>query len=292
MPNIEGWIHDEVEVEKVLATLENPYFSKAADVLTTSGKGKSAFLYKNFKNLGIVFPQPIQNSVGDCVSHATSTAVDTLLVTEIAIGERESWVARTASEYIYNISRVVIGGNRFRSDGSINAWAAKGISDYGTLIRIKYNSVDLIKYSDTRAREWGSTKLPQELMEEAKKHNIQTFSAVKNFSEACDSLYNGYPIIVASSQGFSDNRDNDGFCRPSGTWQHSMAVTGYKDDNRPGVVINNSWPGFLPGENKWGLPPSSFFCDAEIFNRMCQFNDTFSFSGFNGYKLRPNARVI
>ena len=231
-------------------------------------------------------------AVHNCVSHASAIAVDTLSVCEIAAGERETWEARAASEYIYSISRVIIGGNRFSGDGSVNAFAVKGMRDYGTLRRKKYNSIDLTIYNPTRARQWGSQKISTELIELAKPNNVTKFAAISNFEEACDALYNGYPIIVASSQGFASRRDTDGFAAPQGKWMHSMAIIGYKDDKRPGVLIQNSWPGYLAGPNPHDLPDSAFWCDADVFNRMCKFQDTFSIAGFNGFKLRANARVL
>ena len=290
--NTNGWIPMPEAVDEVMATMDQPYFFQAADILTSSGKGKEAHLYKNFAKLGIPYPKPLQVSAPDCVSHATSLAGDTLAVTEIVNGEREAWVARSANEYFYHVSRVIIGKNRISGGGSINAWAAKGFAEYGSLRRIKYPSIDLTEYSGSRSQKWGSSQIPKELFQSAKPNNIRSFAAIKNFSEAADSLYNGYPIIVASNQGFTSKRDRDGFCAPSGTWGHAMAVLGYKDDERPGVVIANSWPSFLPGENQWELPPSCFFCDADVFDRMCRFNDTFSFSGLNGFKPHPNARII
>jgi hypothetical protein len=287
-----GWVNNPEAVEEVMAEMAQPYFFQAADVLKASGKGKEAYLYKNFKKLGIAYPSPIQTTVGDCVSHAVSLAGDALAATEIANGERESWVARSANEYFYHVSRVIIGKNRINGDGSINAWAAKGFAEYGSLRRIKYNASDLTEYSPKKSRSWGMSQIPKDLYQIAKVNNIGAFAAIKNFGEAADSLFNNYPIIVASNQGFSSKRDKDGFCAPSGTWGHSMAVLGYKDDERPGVVICNSWPSFLPGANQWELPPSAFFCDAEVFDRMCRFNDTFSLSGFNGFKPKIDARVI
>jgi hypothetical protein len=289
-----GWIYDPKMVEEMIKDAERPFFSQAANILGSSGKGKRALLFKNFEKLGIPFPKPLQVSEPDCVSHAASLSLDTLKVTEIVNGERERWVARSASEFIYHCSRVIIGKNRLRgSGGSINGWAIKGLNLYGSLWRMPYSSADLSVYSGGRSRDWGNNSIPQALFPEAKPYNIREYAIVKNFENACDSLYNGYPIIVASDQGFSNTRDKDGFASPRGTWQHAMSVLGFKDDDRrPAVLIANSWPSYLPGPNEFGLPPSSFWCDAEVFNRMCRFNDTYSMSGFEGFKLKPDARII
>lgn len=288
-----GWNHNPEEIEVLISQMTQPFFAQAGDVLKDTGKGKSRVFYTEFKPLGINYPKPLQVNIGDCVSQAASISNDCLIVSEITAGEREKWVARTACEYIYHTSRVIIGKGRFRGqDGSLNGWAVKGMQEYGILSRIKYDSVDMSNYDESRAVKWGDNKIDSKILDLGKEHTVQKYSIISNFEDAMNSLYNGFPILVASNQGFSNKRDKEGFAAPSGNWGHSMGVIGYKDDKRPAVLIQNSWPSYLPGENPLGLPPSSFWCDADVFNRMCKFNDTYSIAGFNGYKLRSDMRVI
>lgn len=287
--NINGWLADDDLADELISSMDNPFFSSAAPILKGSGKGKEIFLYKCFTKIGVPYPKPLQTKAPDCVSHACALAVDTLKAVEIVSGQREEYVARTVSEFIYSVSRVVIGMGRLgRGGGSMNGWAFKAMKEYGTLCRQKYSDIDLTNYSSERAIQWGNQKLPAGLMEIAKEHYIGEYALIRNFADACDSLINGYPIAVASGQGFSRTRDKDGFCRPEGTWQHSMSCNAYSDNpKRPFVVINNSWPGYLSGPaTDYELPESSFCCDAEVFDRMCQRNDTFSLCDFNGYKKR------
>lgn len=286
--NVNGWLPNDELMDELVSSLENPYFEVAGSALKGSGKNKSIFLYEAFTKVGIPYPKPLQTSAPDCVSQSCSLAVDTLKVVEILSGQREEFLSRTACEYIYSVSRMLIGAGRLgRGGGSINGWALKGIKQYGVLRRQKYGKVDLTTYSSSRAVDWGNQKLPQTLTDIGKEFNIGEFTQIKNFEQACDSLINGYPIVVASNQGFSRTRDKFGFCRPEGNWNHSMGCTGYKDDSRPAVVINNSWPGYLSGPaTDYKLPESSFFCDAETFNKMAARGDTFALCDFNGYQLR------
>lgn len=214
-----GWVDDKDTVDAMKSEMVNPFFSAAAPMIKGSGKGKIELLHLNFNKLGIPFPLRFQK-IGDCVSMGHALAVDTLKVTEIVNGDREEWVAPTSTEDIYSGSRVIIGGNRLRDDGSIGAWACKYMRDYGTLLRKKYSFADLTTYSGSRAREWGSKKLWPELYTEAKLHSVMEYTAVESYNDVIDSIYNGYPVTICSNQGFISTRDKDGFARASGTWNH------------------------------------------------------------------------
>lgn len=292
--NDQGCIHNPAFVEEVVSQMTNPFFASAAPSAAGSGKNKLILLHENYKKLKIPHPKPLQTTVGDCVSHACATALDYLCVTEIANGEREKWIARTASEFIYSNGRVIIGKGRLGSgDGSLNAWTLKAMQELGTLIRQRYSKVDLTEYSPSRARTWGNTKVPTTLLDISKDYFITGYKLIKSFDEAMDALASNCPIVVASNQGFTKKRDKDGFCSPSGSWSHSMAVIGGDSTGkRPGVAILNSWPGYLSGPNPYQLPESAFMCDAHVFDRMAKsYGDTFALFGFNGYKLQIDTEV-
>lgn len=292
----QGWINDQKIVEEIKASMKNPFFYQAAPMIKGSGKGKMALLHLNFDKLKIPFPLRFQ-TIGDCVSQATALCVDTLKVNEIVNGEREQWVAETSTEDIYYGSRVVVGGNRISGDGSVGAWAVKYIhqSKYGTLVRKKYDFDDLSVYSGAKARQWGSNRnIPKGLLDEAKLHPITDFTSVQSYEDVIDALYNGYPINVCSNQGFAYTRDKDGFSSPKGSWGHSMAIIGFDDSfKRPGVLICNSWGAkWNSGPKRHNQPDGSFWVDAEIIERMVRQGDSWAISGFEGFKLRPNARII
>lgn len=292
---LQGWIPMPQDVDIVKSEMANPLFYQAAPLLKGSGKGKIALLHNNFKKLGIPFPLRFQK-IGDCVSMGAALANDTLKVTEIVNGEREAWVAETSTEDLYSGSRVIIGGNRIRGDGSIGAWVVKYMHEdkFGTLARIKYEFADMTKYDGNRARSWGSKRMPDALLNEAKKHPITGYTSVETYEDVIDSLYNGYPVIICSNQGFASKRDDDGFARAQGSWGHCMALLSFDDEyKRPGCLCVNSWgPAWITGPKRHDQPDGSFWMDAEIVERIVKQGDSWAISGFKGFKPKADARVL
>jgi hypothetical protein len=290
--NVNGWVDDPQEFEDQLTAMSEPFFAGAAPILKDSGKNKVVLLYKILEEIAGFIPEPLQTRAPDCVSHACGFCLDVLSAVEIKFGDREEWLARTASEPIYSNARVKIGRGMFRA-GTTNTHAIQSMIKYGTLIRKKYGRVDLTKYTSNRAITWGNQDLPKSLLDISKNYTISDFNLIQNYNEARDAIANGYPVAVASSQGFSNKRDNEGFCAPRGTWRHSMAVVAVDDSyRRPGVLIQNSWPKYLSGPTRHDNPQSSFWCDADVFDRMCRYKDTYCIVDFNGYKKRKiNTKV-
>lgn len=292
----QGWVNDKAAVEEIKSFMRNPFFYQAAPMIKGSGKGKISLLHMNFSKLNIPFPLRFQK-IGDCVSMGTALAVDTLKVTEIVNGEREQWIAETSTEDIYYGSRVIIGGNRIGGDGSVGAWAAKYIhkDKYGTLVRKKYDFGDLTVYSGPKARLWGANRdVPKGLLDEAKLHPITDYTSVQSYEDVIDSLYNGYPVIICSNQGFNSTRDSEGFARPQGSWAHCMMLIAFDDEyKRPGCLCVNSWgPHWITGPKRHLQPDGSFWVDASIVEKIVRQGDSWAISGFEGFKLKADARVI
>ena len=181
---------------------------------------------------------PINNqTIGDCVSQGEAGACQVLICTDIVLrGEAEEWRGLVATEPIYAGSRVEIGGGRISGDGSVGAWAARWVVEYGVLVRRKYEvdgiEFDLTEYDGDRARAWGRRGVgcPNGLELIAKEHPVKTTSLCTGYDQARDSIANGYPVTVASNRGFNDVRDSEGFLRPSGTWSHEMYFCGVDDE--------------------------------------------------------------
>ena len=243
------------------------------------------------------FPKRKQ-TIGDCVAHGAAYAVDAVKSVDIVLKkEFEEWVDETATEDIYAGSRVQIGGGRIRGDGSIGAWAARYVNEYGALPRGKYGNVDLTTYSGSKARSWGkgSAGVPKSLIPTAKKHPIQTVSKVTTYEEVRDLIANGYAVTIASMQGFSSKRDSEGFAKPQGSWAHQMSILAVDDEyKRPGVLVQNSWGTWNSGPKRHDQPNGSFWVDAEeIERRILKKGDSWAFSGYEGFKPRElNTRII
>src|SRR5436305_790065 len=119
-----GWIHDPDEVQRVLAGMPRPYFAAATPHLDGSGAGQTTLLYKAFKDVndGRYIDYPAQ-AIGDCVSHGFGHGIDLLEAVQIALGHKAAEFKQTATEAIYGMARVAIGGQRGSySDGAVGAW--------------------------------------------------------------------------------------------------------------------------------------------------------------------------
>ncbi|MFO0806493.1 MAG: hypothetical protein U0791_25590 [Gemmataceae bacterium] len=236
---------------------------------------------------GDVLPPRDQRSVGSCVAFGTASAIEHLLCVQIANGTGEEY-RDLAQEVIYGGSRVEIGGGTIRGDGSIGAWAARFATEYGVIARGQHGSHDLRAYDEARCREYGRRGVPDELEPLAKRHPVKSTSNVRSWDECRAAIRNGYPIAVCSSQGFTMTRDADGFCRPSGTWMHCLAIVGIRGGARPGAFLLNSWgPNAHTGPRGPGDPsPAGFWADAKTVDRMLKQGDSWAFSAAVGFPPR------
>lgn len=302
-----GWKPEPREVEAFVSRLERPLFALAAPDLKDTGDKKNVFLWEAEQAvLGKLLPAHDQG-IGDCVSHGWGRGVQDLLLVQIAFEKlREKFVAQVATEPIYAGSRVEIGGGRISGDGSVGAWAARYVKDYGILLRQKYDRYDLSRYNPSTAKEWGRPRagVPDILEPIAREHPVQTVSLTTSYEEARDSIANGYPVPVCSMQGFAMQRERDGFCRPKGSWAHCMEFRGcfVAKGNRPGLALQQSWgesptgPDVLTLEDgrEVKLPQGCFGVDADVANRMLSRDpDSYTISNYVGYPRRePNFIMI
>lgn len=277
-----GWIHNPVAVQAVMATLPMPSFAQAAPHLAGTGEDKDVLLYLIHRKVtGQDAPKGPQG-IGDCVSWGWACLCNYVQAVEISKGTLEEY-KETATEAIYALSRVEIGGERGSyQDGSVGAWAAKAVSTYGTLAR------ELVgPYDPKRAKEWGAKGLTSDLESKSKDHPVKTVSQVKSFAEARDAITNGYPVAVCSSQGFTMERDKDGFCSPKGRWDHCMCFVGVRAGSRPGLCCAQSWgPNTPQGPLGLDQPDNTFWVDQSVADSMLAKEDSFTGSAFQGYPAK------
>ena len=282
-----GWIDQPGEVARVESMMDLPGFCTAGHRIRDTGRGKKILLYECVRNVTGGDIVTNQGRVGSCVAFGAKKAIDTVACVEIDLkDEHEQWVAGACPEAIYGLSRVEIGGGRLRgTDGSIGAWASRACEEYGTLMQLKYDSVDCRKYNQKRCRKWGDDGLPDPLEPLAAEHKVLNCSAVRTYDEARDAIANGYPVTVASNQGFTTKRDDEGFAKPRGKWAHQMCFTGVDDAHgRPGLLCENSWgPAWIDGPKRHEQPDGSFWVDAEIVERMLRQGDSWAYSNFKGF---------
>jgi len=285
-----GWVNDPAAVYRVLHHLPRAIFADEAGGIRHSGAGKVALLHKAVLQAAGSFHVERQ-TIGDCVSHGAAMAAQVLMACDSVLrGEPERWGGWVASEPIYAGSRVEVGkGQLGNGDGSLGAWGAQWMTEWGVIVRGKYGSIDLTKYSGERAQQWGrkNAGCPDELEPIAKEHPIKTASLVTNYEQARDAIANGYPVSVASMQGFDDQgvRDADGFLKARGQWPHQMCFIACDDEfKRPGLLCQNSWgSSWGSGPKRHEQPDGSFWVDADTAEKMLRQEDSFAYSGFIGF---------
>ncbi len=288
----QGWVSDPDEVANVVADLPHKAFGD-----TPAGRiqelPKQVFGWQRVEKL-LARPPPIKNqgSVGSCVSFGTNTAVERTLAGEIVRrgGGHAEWT-RFAEEVTYAGSRVEIGGGRIRGDGSVGAWAAKFVTQWGMVPRKAYGGTDLSEYSEQRCRDWGRAGVPDEFEGIARKYPIKSTTQVKAWEELKAAVAQDYYVAICSNQGFASRRDANGVARASGSWAHCMACDGYYIDQTTGKEyghIVNSWgTEWISGPVGWGNPPADgFWAESATVDRMLKQGDSWAFSGVTGFPRR------
>ncbi|WP_131282684.1 hypothetical protein [Blastopirellula marina] len=293
-----GYKPQPAETRQFLRSLPQPNLREAAPQLFVArGPPQDALLYRAlYKAHRDKFGSDWQvgrQGIGDCVSWGWAHACDIHLAIMYCEGDSADW-RPVATESIYGGSRVEARGVKSGgySDGSYGGAAAKWVRDYGLIFRETYPSVDLSRYSSRRAKDWGNygnggREDHGQLDLQAKKSPVRTVALVKTFDEAAAAIQSGYPVPVCSGQGFSSRRDDDGFCKTSGSWSHCMCFIGVRHDRR-GLLCLNSWgPTWVTGP-KWpdDMPDGSFWVEEATVNRMLRQHDSFSVSGYDGFPFR------
>lgn len=299
-----GWVKDDEAVNEVLNDWVSkgmePMFRDAAPKLMTGVDDTPVlFWLAEEKVLSQQLATWNQNPVGSCVGFGSTRAAQDLALWEIAAGEAESWPgSQFAPEVTYGGSRVEIGGGRIRGDGSIGAWAAKWLMDYGIVVRGKYGSLDITSYNADTCRKLGRDGIPSDVESIAKVHPVRAAAMVTTKSEVWAAIGGGKTVFICSDQGFSMSLGSDGFCNTEGEWAHCMGVRGRFLHPRRGksYVIGNSWANYLRDSGtdvdyiaedgttkKFRLPAGCFCTTEDVMAHIVAQRDSFALAGFSGW---------
>ena len=275
---------DPEDTDKLLGELPHPLFGVAAPDLYGSGKGKVALLHNSILKFDPTFGAHERQTTGDCVSHATRSAVDVTRCHEIVGGQREAFVARGATEPIY-------GARGHGGQGMSCSVAARFVAhNGGILVRKDYGFIDLSKYNSRVGTNWGRSGVPRQVIDEGKKHQVKTISLINTVDQARDAIANGYAISVCSNYGFSSRRDSNGIARKSGSWNHAMAWISMDDSHEIHketlFLIQNSWGAFNGGPKRFDQPDGSFWVREKDAAGMLRQNGAWVYSDVNGFPPR------
>lgn len=281
-----GWV-DDAEIREPIAATMLQFSDTPAFKAVRGEEPKDVYLWEAHRRLyGFNPPARNQGNVGSCVSFGTAAAIEHTLANQVLLGFVGEY-RDIAQEVIYAGSRVEIGGGRIRGDGSVGAWAAKFVTQYGVIARGVVGRYDLGKYNEARCRDWGRTGVPDDIEPEVKRFPVGDAAKVKTWTEAKKALQNAYGIAICSNVGLSD-RDSRGISRERGQWNHCMALVGYHidTDGKEYGFILNSW-GEFEGPVGWGSPSKAgYWVESKTINKMLSQDDSFAFSGVTGFPPR------
>jgi len=279
-----GWISNPEERDRIAAKQPFPIFGEAAPHLKDTGKGKDVFLWEREITLLGDYRMPNKQEIGDCVSMGTGQGAEDLEIGDLVDrgykNDPETF-KKVCTEAIYGGGRVEIAHQGGMGDGMIVAWAIDWGKQYGLIARGTYGSIDCTTYSGNRAKQWGNSGCPQELIPTAKKYPIVTCSLVQGsnkYEQARDAIANKCIVVTGSNQLFSQKRAANGFITPAGNGGHCTRYNAVTDNNvRPGIWYGNSWgPNYhvgldtvtLPHGVQVRIPKGGGFIDADEFDRM------------------------
>jgi len=277
-----GAICDELDVKKLLGELPMPVFGAAAYDLWGSGEGKLSLPFKCLLEFDPGFGPAERQTTGDCVSHSTRNAIDVTRAVEIKNGENEDWLARGATEAIYQ-------SRGHKQQGMTCSGATRYVYENGgVLVRKDYGDVDLSVYNSGLG---ANHRIPDSIYKtEAKKHQVKTVSNVRTVEEARDALANGYALSVCSGYGFSSRRDANGIAKRGSGWSHAMAWVACDDTrerlNETLFLVQNSWGMWNAGPKVHGQPDGSFWIREQDARGMLSGGGAWVYSDVDGFPPR------
>jgi hypothetical protein len=305
-----GYVPDPEGTRAFLATLgDEKFFAQAGAEAMQEAKGVDVFLYRQLDAAHRArYGKPFvvgRQQIGDCVSWGAMHAVAVSEAVSWSLGKLPEPPLMPATEALYGGARVEAmrkPGDGLQpyggwNDGATGFGAAKFLREFGVVYRQKYPTADLTEYSGERAKQWGAYGCGGQndagrMDAEAKKHPLRHVVAVRLWSELAAALESGYPVTLASSQGFTSTRNKDGICEASGTWMHQMCAIGirHKKNGSPDdlCLILNSWgPTYCgPKENKFpsDQPDGSFWARRHVVEGMLE--DAWAIGDTDGFKYR------
>lgn len=284
--NLRGWV-GKAPAELSYQSVRQLLFDFRISGQTRETSGRKAMLYQVVRKVLGKDTLNYAQQIGDCTSFGAKNAVEYVQCCEILGGQRDEF-SPVFPPYFYGASRVLIGhGQMGNEDGSSGAWTAAAAQKYGVL---SSEEPDVPSYSGSVARQWGATGPPDQFVSLAQPHPVQSTARVQTWDDVVAALVNGYPLTVASNQGFQMEAAPDGFHHPgSQPWPHQMCVIGVDETYEiPYVVILNSWgdvhgqlTDFQTGEN---LPVGVLRVKRDVFEpNMLDAGEVYAYSQFIGF---------
>lgn len=229
----------------------------------------------------------VPQQIGDCVSWGACNAVNYLQAVQIVRGPPAEFHP-AFPPFTYGTSRVDVGrkhGSRFSGDGSVGAYAAEALRDFGVL---RADHEKCPPYSGSVARQWGASGPPAWAKEIAKSNLVQSVAPVNSAEEARDAIAGAHcPVTIASGWwGTNDIPVVHGrrVARRTTAWAHQQCLIAYDGSGpEPLFYCLNSWgPNAHPAPLQ-GEPPGGYWIRWADVDRICKEGDSWALSAFDGF---------
>lgn len=252
---------------------------------TWDGKSNVCLWENEIKLLGRLLAAQRQNR-GTCTSRGTSAAANRRQIIQILTGQRQDIFSPVSHSFLYGAGKKQ--GNDLNSrDGAVGGWLYEAMRSDGLVTQAEAGD----RYDDDAiAVKWGTQGPPSKMYELASDNRCDVVRC-DGFVQAADALSSGHLVVVCSDQGFTMERDEEGFCSPRGTWMHCMHFIGVlvSGRGRRGLVCAQSWGENVPsGPTPFGMPSYSFGVDERVADRMLRQGDSAIVASVNGWpNLNP-----
>jgi len=236
--------------------------------------------------------KPQYQKYGTCVGQALKLALDHLAALNTLLSLSQ-WEGRFSVAGAYTFSRVEIGGQPGRWEGSNGYQAAAGAMKYGCLLLSDIGLPDDdLDNDENLAMKWTASRqgVPQEYEDKAGRILVLDVVTPDSIMLAAKLIQAGSPQIVGTTYIPTGQRNADGIspCRRS-RGGHEMCVDGvrYKNGQPWCFHQQNSW-----SEN-WGsgpaypvdMPPGGVWISAADYWQQIQDRDSSSLIGIHGLKF-------
>lgn len=213
---------------------------------------------------------------GSCVAWSTRNSALTTLVCDVVSGQPDEKTGLPEEKPDVSAEGIADGvlstegiywyrgydGDGWHCPDAATVACTKG----GVVLRKNYSELgfDLTTYNGSTEGKWGRQAPPANVRDMTDDHLIHQATSLSSFEEIRDYLFNGYGVSTCGGEGLSDQRDECGVSRRSGSWAHAMAYIGADDRDvikqkygEPLVLDLNSW-------KAWNRGPRDIFQSAAL----------------------------
>jgi hypothetical protein len=230
---------------------------------------------------GLFLPAQYQPR-GTCVGRGASGAINVFQTILCLQGWPFTWMP-VSHAWCYAGARMQYN-DLGSEDGAVGQGAFQWCRDKGVCYQAEVGDPDY--YKDDIAVKWARTGIPSGLIPLGRDNPLTDAFPVTSAKKACDVLFSGGAVTVASNQGFTSTRDADGFCRPSGSWAHQMHFVDIivTANGRKGLACVQSWGEDAQSGPKLPEQPGYVFgVDMNVADAMLRVGDSQGAMNFDGF---------